>query len=51
MTILILYWFISMVIIHNAMDDDDLNYHINMLFAPLYLLVLIGKSLSKYHDK
>jgi hypothetical protein len=50
MTILILYWFMSIVIVHNAIDDD-VNYNIKMLIAPLYLLVLIGKSLSKHHDK
>ena len=53
MTILILYWFMSIVIVHVVHNtiDDDVNYNINMLIAPLYLLVLIGKSLSKYHDK
>jgi hypothetical protein len=51
MELLFIYWVISILIIWFSIDEKmNYNTELMLLFAPIYLLALIGKALKKYHD-
>jgi hypothetical protein len=53
MEFIFFYWILSIIIIWFSIDnemDKQRGTDWILLLAPLYLLVLIGKALRKYHD-
>jgi hypothetical protein len=53
MITLFIYWVISILIIWFSIDEKvekQKGTDLYLLFAPIYLLVLIGRSLKKYHE-
>jgi hypothetical protein len=50
---LLTYWVFSILIIWFSIDeklDKEKGTDLYLLFAPIYLLVLIGRSLRKYYE-
>jgi hypothetical protein len=53
MEILFIYWMMSIIIVWFSITDTmerEKGVEWILLFAPFYLLVLIGRTLRKYHD-